>query len=263
MTRAEFLEKAVQKYEIIILNYNGSYHDLILKILNKENCAFKDISKISNFLDEFSLIRLISDGTMKNDKISKNILCGLGSYWEDIKTGVAKIAYIANTSSKKMNFYMSETGDFYNENHEKIADNTDDFLEYFLNVPYNYHEPPSEYTYQMLKKAGWYEGRRIDISELITDCEKDGVFLTNKQKEFISEFGNIHVGEVSIEIEKDNGCYEPNYFSGHFSADTVSVGYYKTVLRIYLSSDGRLYDDIGEPFGLDAMEAFHIMLNDR
>lgn len=157
---------------------------------------------------------------------------------------------------------MSEAGDFYNEKHEKIADNVDDFLEYFLDVSCNYHESPSERTYQMLRDAGWYEGRRIDISELITECEKDNVFLTDKQKEFISKFGNINVGEVSIEIEKDNSCYEPHHFSGHFSADTVSVGYYKTVSRIYLSNDGRLYDDMGEPFGLDAMEAFHIMLSD-
>lgn len=262
MTRAEFLEKAKKKYEVFILKYNGSYHDFILKMLNKENCAVKDISKIGNFLDEFSLVRLIADGTVKNDKISKNIcLRGSGSYWEDIKVGVVKVAWIRNTSKKAISFYMSETGKFYTENHEKIANNTDEFLKYFLDVPCNYHEPPSKYTYQMLREAGWYEGRRIDISQLIIDCEKDGVFLTDKQKEFISEFGNINVGEVSIEIDKDNGCYEPNYFSGHFSADTISVGYYKTVSRIYLSIDGRLYDDIGEPFGLDAMEAFHIMLN--
>lgn len=258
MTRTEFLKKAEQKCKVIILSHRDSDNGLL-----KENCIIKDVTIINKFLNEFSFIRLIQDTTRKNDKISKNIfLNSSGSYWEDIGTEAVKIAHMCNISHKNINFYMSVSGLFYTEKHEKIADSTDEFLEYFLNVPCDYHEPPSERTYKLLRDAGWYEGRKIDISGLVKECEKDGVFLTDKQKEFISEFGNINAGKVSVETEKDNGCYEPHYFSGLFSADTISVGYYKTVLRIYLSGDGRLYDDMGEPFGLDAMEAFHIMLND-
>ena len=263
MTREEFLEKAVQKYKVIDYKSDDSEHDFLLKNINKD-CVVEDITKIEKFVDEFSRLGLFEKSTDKYDKVYK--FTGIGKfkseYWEDVKIWVIKVADMMNTSHKEINFFMSEKGNFYTEKHEKIADNTDDFLEYFLNVPCNYHEPPSEYTYQMLREAGWYEGRRIDISELIADCERDGVFLTDKQKEFISEFRNIHVGEVSIEVEKDNGCYEPHHFYGDFPADTVSVGYYKTVLRIYLSSDGRLFHFMGKPLGLDAMEAFHIMLND-
>lgn len=264
MTREEFLEKAMQKYKVINYTDNFDIHNFLLKNINKD-CVVEDITKIEKFLNEFSRFGLYEKIKDKYDKVYKFI--GIfgnskGEYLEDFKTWGVKVAYMMNTSNKKINFFMSATGEFYTENHEKISGNTNDFLEYFLNVPCDYHESPSEHTYQMLRETGWYEGRRIDISQLITDCEKDGVFLTNKQKDFISEFGDINVGEISIEIEKYNGCYESHHFYGDFSADTVSVGYYKTVLRIYLSSDGRLFNFMGKPYGLDAMEAFHIMLRE-
>ncbi|MDE7138670.1 MAG: SUKH-3 domain-containing protein, partial [Ruminococcus sp.] len=45
--------------------------------------------------------------------------------------------------------------------------------------------------YKKLQKAGWYEGRKIDISELVKECEKAGVYLTEPQKRFIEEFGGL------------------------------------------------------------------------
>ncbi|MCM1316224.1 MAG: SUKH-3 domain-containing protein [Prevotella sp.] len=86
---------------------------------------------------------------------------------------------------------MLEDGSFYNRDKKKIAENTADFLDYITTVEYDYHAPISENTYRRLKEAGWYEGRKIDISGLVEECEKDGVFLTEPQKRFIEEFGGL------------------------------------------------------------------------
>ena len=86
---------------------------------------------------------------------------------------------------------MSENSLFFNENYEKITDNTEDFLEYLLTVKCEYHEPVSAETLKILSDAGWYSERNIDISELVTQCEEDGIFLSESQRKVISEFGDI------------------------------------------------------------------------
>ena len=63
-----------------------------------------------------------------------------------------------------------------------MANDNDSFLEYFLKVPCDYHEQPTERTYQLLKDAGWYEERKIDITEIVDYCRKKALNLPRHRK---------------------------------------------------------------------------------
>ena len=78
-----------------------------------------------------------------------------------------------NNSYTQISFFMSETGVFYDEDHNMVADDIDHFLEYFLEVPCDSHEQPDARTYQILRDAGWYEGRKTDIDGIIANCLKN------------------------------------------------------------------------------------------
>ena len=59
--------------------------------------------------------------------------------------------------------------------------------------------------------------------------------------------------------------YNYKYFSyralnTRFKIDAVYIGIYNSELQLYLSTDGRIFKGTGMPWGLDAMEAIHIML---
>lgn len=123
-------------------------------------------------------------------------------YWKDLKQIAFHIGHFENSSGDIERFYMLEDGSFYNRDRKKIADNTPDFLDYITTVEYDYHAPISENTYRILKKVCWYEGRKIDISGLVRECEKDGVFLTEPQKRFIEEFGGLD----------NSNAYNSNYY---------------------------------------------------
>lgn len=51
----------------------------------------------------------------------------------------------------------------------------------------------SKKTLDLLKKAGWTEERRHDISEYEKALEKDGYVLNNVVRDFLSRFGGLEV----------------------------------------------------------------------
>jgi len=187
---------------------------------------------------------------------------------------------------------MLEDGSFCNGKHKKIADNTEDFLDYITTVEYDYHAPISEHTYYWLKKAGWYEGRKIDISGLVKECEKDDVFLTEPQKRFLEEFGGLGIFREDTDNEnywfsiddKVDGAdcifnnklnrqyYHRRYLSDDdiidiadkYGENTVCIGCYGYWCdEILLTEKGLMIinaeGDI-EPYGRTAMEGFNKML---
>lgn len=171
----------------------------------------------------------------------------------------------------------------------------EDFLDYITTVEYDYHAPILESTYRRLKEAGWYEGRKIDISNLVRECEKDDVYLTESQKRFIEEFGGL---EGSHENANRNWVYigdsrkiqyhntELSYFINIFHDEDLELeseeinpivkNYRKNTVRIgecwyyaqsiLLTENGLmlLVDDGNgvKPLGRTAMECFNILLGD-
>ena len=46
---------------------------------------------------------------------------------------------------------------------------------------------------EILEKSGWYEGRKINIDEELKDLEDSGLFINEKAKDFLREFGNLNI----------------------------------------------------------------------
>lgn len=207
-------------------------------------------------------------------------------YWKDFKQIAFHIGYVENSSGDIERLFMLEDSSFYNYNRKKIADNTADFLDYITTVEYDYHAPISENTYRRLKETGWYEGRKIDISRLVRECEKDGVFLTEPQKRFLEEFGGLdnffkaenHDYWFYIDDKKTQGLFI-NIFhdklrnlsdekiieiADKYGKNTVCIGGYGHWNdEILLTEKGLMiinFEGTVEPFGRTAMEGFNKML---
>lgn len=112
-------------------------------------------------------------------------------YWEDIGCMVNQAGFIENCGGRIETFYISENGEFYNQNHKLIAANEEAFFDYILTVEYNHHPDSSEHTIQMLQAAGWYEGRRINITEFENKLKLRGIELSEAQRAFFAEFGDL------------------------------------------------------------------------
>ena len=271
MTRAEFLEKAILVSEKVVDGVRYvDYNDCVRKIDKSD--VIKDGKQILEFLKEFALIHIVIKSSRNNDYKNVRISTGAIHYWADINVAVVGVTSMWNTSLNENYFYMSEEGVFYNQERNVIAYNTDDYLKYLLNVKCDYHKPISEKTYHMLKEAGWYEGRCIDISELVSECENDGIFLSEMQKKIIMEFGGIkgkdkRNREFRIKDKKEWLFYEKLFpydsLTTTYGTDLVCIGdYADQMIGLYLTTDGRLVNQMGLKLGLDIMESFNILLGD-
>ncbi|PEA81595.1 hypothetical protein COL60_24935, partial [Bacillus pseudomycoides] len=56
----------------------------------------------------------------------------------------------------------------------------------------------SNKTIEELKKAGWYEGRKIDISENVKFLEERGFEVFESAKKFMEEFGELRINVETI-----------------------------------------------------------------
>ena len=203
MTREEF-EKFkeihnIEKYECDLEKFLKEAEEWSVRNNCSEQFKKAEMNNIIDFIREYG--RFYFKRTEKKSGDVIKFSCSVSEYchyWKDVNQVAFHIGEFENSSGDIEHFYMLENGSFYsrdgafiNEEHKKIADNTPDFLDYITTVEYDYHAPISENTYRRLKEAGWYEGRKIDISGLVRECEKDGVFLTEPQKRFIEEFGGL------------------------------------------------------------------------
>ena len=195
MTREEFFKKAEQKYQVRFIDLGKSERKRLMQYIDN-GTVVKDINsvaKISELVDKFSMTLLLSHDINKQDFVLKRICLGTlkCEFWNDIDDIVVHIADMHNNSYKEIDFFMSGAGTFYDEDHNKVADDINSFLEFYLDVPCNHHEQPDERTYRILDEMGRDAERKKDITEIVEGCHKNGVELTDKQKEFISVFAGI------------------------------------------------------------------------
>lgn len=134
-----------------------------------------------SFLNEFYDIRLVDISNVPKEWVTKSFM--ISNVCREIKGKPAmNVVSVWNSSLVHFNYFMDTNGCFYDDGENFITDNTDEFLEYILDVTYTYHPKPSEYTYKLLKDAGWYEGRKEDITEILEYCKDNGTELTEIQK---------------------------------------------------------------------------------
>ncbi len=112
-------------------------------------------------------------------------------YWQDIKMVTVICITIENCAGTIEHIYISEDGRFYNDEHNLIAETQDELFDYIAFVEYDFHPVINERTYFLLKKSGWYQGRRVDIDNGLEKLALQNIELTEAQKAFLREFGGL------------------------------------------------------------------------
>ncbi|PHD05122.1 hypothetical protein COF46_27525 [Bacillus pseudomycoides] len=130
----------------------------------------------------------------------------------------------------------------------------------------------SNKTIEELKKAGWYEDRKIDILENVKFLEERDFEVFESAKKFMEEFGELQfnverfwpdgvtkdISEHTTCIKEVIGVLDSSCFGlDDFIDDKViSIGsLYDFGLDLYISESGRLFKSTGW-VGDNALEAF-------
>lgn len=283
MTKEELIEK-IEKEGTLILSEDTN-NSVIENI--KKNPDVKNYSLMIGFAQKYGVLTFRRIEKESRDKlvIHINVIAltypNIISAWHGKKKNVVFIASISNVSGQIESFFMKENGEFFNSENELIADNEDGFFEYLFTVEYDYHTPIKQQTLEILKDAGWFEGRKTDISGLISKYQKQGITLSDAQIAFMQEFGGIkgkgsHDEEFEICIEpkysifekskpldsKDLTSYNPlNVVGNKENVDFLLAGTTRNdMVRFWISTDGRLFEDQGVQRGRSIMEGLQWFL---
>ncbi|MGE7875606.1 MULTISPECIES: SUKH-3 domain-containing protein [Bacillus cereus group] len=137
----------------------------------------------------------------------------------------------------------------------------------------------SNKTIEELKKAGWYEGRKIDISENVKFLEERGFEVFESAKKFMEEFGELQFNVESIwpdgvtkEISEHTTCIKEVIGvldSSCFGLDdfiddkVIPIGsLYDFGLNLYISESGRIFESTGWA-GENALEALDNIFREK
>lgn len=157
--------------------------------------AYPDKFDMKKIIDFFLTIGGLT--FKRSEKSSHDVLTfGLNwvrtvEYWSDINCVVNAIGYVENCAGRIEDYFISEQGKFYNQDHKLIAENIEDFAEYITTVEYDYHPEITQRTYDMLRFFGWYEGRHIDTTAFEQEMNRRGIELSKEQLDFFAEFSGL------------------------------------------------------------------------
>lgn len=183
-------------------------------------------------------------------------------YWKDINSVTVICVTIENCSGTIEHIYISEDGKFYNDEHKLIAETENELLDYIASVEYDFHPTINERTYYLLKKAGWHQGRKINISKGLEKLASRNIKLTAAQQDFLREFGGLYFGfednNYDIQIwtveqltEEDEVLFEEE--------NIITVGM-KMSDTFGLDPNGILYES-GSLLGRTMLEGINHLLN--
>ena len=116
---------------------------------------------------------------------------------------------------------------------------------------------------EILKEAGWYEGRKINIDYLISKCKKKNIGIFSSVENFLSEFGNIVIkSEDGYPYhEFDEPIFYSEVLSKTVGEPVMRVGIIEGhMINLYISKSGKVYDDQGI-LGNDIYEAWDCILD--
>ncbi|WP_329767620.1 SUKH-3 domain-containing protein [Bacillus nitratireducens] len=135
----------------------------------------------------------------------------------------------------------------------------------------------SNKTIEELKKAGWYEGRKIDISENVKFLEERGFEIFESAKKFMEEFGELRINVEKIwpdglVISKhttcikevigvlDSSCFGLEKF---IDDKVIPIGsLYNFEIDLYISESGRIFESTGWA-GENALEALDNIFREK
>lgn len=192
MTRQDFLKDA-ERYTLYFHPRNEDVESII-----REKCGENtDINAIIDFAKWVDNLVLRRPETNSDDVLEFVVMVYTKSvdFWSDINRTVFYAGYIKGLAGIIKQMYVSTDGRFYDHKHELIAANEEDFLDYLLSVEFDFHPVIKECVYNALRKAGWYEGRCVDVTGFQSELERVNINLSKAQLDFIKEFSGITVEE--------------------------------------------------------------------
>ncbi|WP_459500869.1 SUKH-3 domain-containing protein [Bacillus sp. C1] len=130
-----------------------------------------------------------------------------------------------------------------------------------------------------LKKAGWYEGRKIDISENVKFLEEKGFEVFESAKKFMEEFGELRFNVervwpdgVTKDISKHTTCIKEVLgvldsscfgLEDYIDDKVIPIGsLYNFELNLFISESGRLFESMGW-IGDNALEALDNLILEK
>ena len=281
MDRSVFLEK-IKTYGTLIHDKHININNLVTDIKKFTNIEELDI--ILQFCSEFENIYFSRTETSSKDLLS--IVINPSAAPIELKrfrgnSDVIRVAYIRNVSGNIKNIFMRQDGLFVDQDGTQIAENTDAFLQYLLTVEFDYHAPIMPQTLELLKDAGWFKGRKVDISDLLNKYKSEGIIFSDAQINFMQEFGGIKGKDLNgkeFEVCVDPKCsrfrkikpLDSNEFNSYSPLNVVgnkenvdfllagSMG--NNMVDFWTSTDGRLFADQGVQMGRTIMEELQIIL---
>lgn len=136
----------------------------------------------------------------------------------------------------------------------------------------------SNKTIEVLKNSGWYEGRKIDISENVKFLQERGFEVLESAKRFMEEFGELKINVEEIDedgttdVSKHSTCIKETIGvlnSLHFGLEeyvnekVMLIGsLYDFEIDLYISESGRIFKSIGW-VGDSIWEAFDNIINEK
>ena len=204
--------------------------------------------RITELLSEYGWFRFTKKESISGDELNFFFLPLYYPYY--LENNQSKAAFLGgfrncscsfygNEGTRYMeSFYIDAAGFIRNREHRLIAENIADFWEYIMEKEYDYHPEITDDVMNLLRGAGWYEGRKIQIA-------------------FVQEFGGLRgsglIGDLGFFFasERMRRCFlniakEPVYtlerrILREYGADTLCVGYgNEGDFQIFLTADGQL-----------------------
>ena len=177
---------------------NAEYHHL--------NSSVRD--RITELLSEYGWFRFTKKESISGDELNFFFLPLYYPYYLENNQDRAAFlggyrncscSFYGNEGTRYIeSFYIDAAGFIWNQDHRLIAENITDFWEYIMEKEYDYHPIITDDVINLLRGAGWYEGRKINIDALLEECMEDDVFPSGIQIAFVQEFGGLR-GSALIE----------------------------------------------------------------
>lgn len=281
MTRKEFLEQASKQVNFMNLKSNKENH---IDHFRKYSQTYADPEFVFDFLygDGFNGDIVFERFENKSDDISCVSICCASDYidfWEDIRQHVCRVAYIRNCTCCIEIFYLSEDGRFWDENHKLRFEKEEELFDYLLMAEFDFHPVITEKTYDVLRHFGWYEGRRVDTSELERELKKRGITLSQIQLDAISEFSGLtfsfsdwnanrefySIEQMLDDLSHNQLSFEPEVYE-FYSKRLIG----KNVLEFgtddqnsfSISDDGKVFSEGVDPVGRTVLEYIYSFCED-
>lgn len=126
--------------------------------------------------------------------------------------------------SKNENFYILE----YNR---KIADSIEEFFYRMFSDSLDISLKISEKFFEEMKNAGWYPGRKVDISHFINTLKENNYIISDSVIKFYSEYYNLHGKNKDFEwkILNENDILE---FYGNYESYLDELSYTPYIQKI-------------------------------